>query len=1137
MDQIETEDITADPLLPPAPESEHGSVKAWIQAITLPTYLPEAPDRNPMFLEKRVYQGSSGRVYPLPFTDRIATEPVDHSWQAVHIENEYLRVVILPEIGGRVHIALDKMNGYDFVYRQDVIKPSLVGLAGPWISGGIEFNWPQHHRPATFMATQTQIERGDDGSITVWCSDHDPMSRMKGMHGVRLSPGSSLLEIRVRLHNRTQSTETFLWWANIAARVHERYQSFFPPDVRFIADHAKRAITSFPLSDRPYYGVDYLERARHGVPEAEQPRLFRPDGTYPANDLSWYANIPVPTSYMITGSSGPFFGGYDHSRNAGFVHVANPHIAPGKKQWTWGNHEFGYAWDRNLTDTGGPYIELMAGVFTDNQPDFSFLAPGETKAFSQYLFPIRDLGTPSAANMEAALSLRCEPSGMILSVMVTREFEDAQVTLKSGDRLIERWQTTLTPAHAFVVICKPDSVLDLSRCIVEVEAADGTTILPFTGCLSKPAKEPAQATEPLDPAELETVEELFLTGQHLAQYRHATRLPEPYWREALRRDAGDSRTNNALGLFHLHRGEFAVAEDHFRASIKRLTNRNPNPRDGEPYYNLGLTLRYQDRADDAYASFYKATWNAAWSAPGYNRLAEVDMLRGDWQTAHTHLRMSLDRDRANLSARNLLVSVLRQLGDQHGAKSVLCETLEVDPLDIWARHLDTGELPAKGQDRLDLAFDYARCGMLREAAAVLSGPWPFANDGSRTIALYALAQVLQGLGEARRAAEAAKLAAASSRDYVFPSRVEELILLEKVVQLRPEDAGAAHYLGNLLYDRRRHEDAIVCWERAAALDPAFSITHRNLGIAYFNIQGSVQKALAAFDLAVAAAPEDARLIYERDQLRKRTGWVPKERLSSLLDSITTTQNRDDVAVEIATLYNQLGHPEEALSILHSRAFQPWEGGEGLVLNQFVRAHLLLGQLALRDGKPAEGLQHFLEALCPPQSLGEAKHLLVNVSQTYFWLGMAYFATGEPAEAARCWWQAITQKGDLQQMSVQDISEMTFWTGLANSRLGRQDTAQAIFQSIYDESTALEVRKPKIDFFATSLPAMLLFDEDLAYRNRVTANFLRAQSLYGLGRTGEARELLRKVLAMDVNHAAAADFSQNLQLLAYPKGSV
>ena len=205
--------------LPAAPTALHGSVKAWSAPLVIPTYEPAPADRNPMFLEKRVFQGSSGRVYPLPFFDRIGPELHDKSWTALHIENEYLRVTVLPELGGRIYAVVDKTTGYDLVYRNRVIKPALVGLAGPWLSGGIEFNWPQHHRPGTYLPVEAAIENGADGSCTVWLSAYDPLTRMKGMHGVCLRPGKSCIELRVRLHNPTPLTQTFLWWANVATEV------------------------------------------------------------------------------------------------------------------------------------------------------------------------------------------------------------------------------------------------------------------------------------------------------------------------------------------------------------------------------------------------------------------------------------------------------------------------------------------------------------------------------------------------------------------------------------------------------------------------------------------------------------------------------------------------------------------------------------------------------------------------------------------------------------------------------------------------------------------------------------------------------------------------------------------------------
>ncbi len=241
--------------------SVHELVQADEITVEYPTYPVGEPDKHPLFFEKRVYQGSNGKVYPLPFIDKVFDIPEPRQYQAIRLENRFVRVLLLPDFGGRIHAIQDKTNhDYDIIYHQKVIKPALVGLAGPWISGGIEFNWPQHHRPGTFMPVDWTIERSDDGSATAWMSEHDPLGRLKGMHGVRLTPDSALVELRVRLFNRTPYLQTFLWWANAAVKTHEDYRSFFPVDVCYVADHAKRAITSFPIASGRYYGVDYDRR-------------------------------------------------------------------------------------------------------------------------------------------------------------------------------------------------------------------------------------------------------------------------------------------------------------------------------------------------------------------------------------------------------------------------------------------------------------------------------------------------------------------------------------------------------------------------------------------------------------------------------------------------------------------------------------------------------------------------------------------------------------------------------------------------------------------------------------------------------------------------------------------------------------
>ncbi|MGA2231755.1 MAG: DUF5107 domain-containing protein, partial [Tepidisphaeraceae bacterium] len=674
-------------ILPQAPAHLQGAVKAWCEPVVIPTYEPMPADKNPMFLEKRVYQGSNGCVYPLPFTDRISTEKTDRSWQAIHLENEFVRLMILPEIGGRIHVGMDKTNGFDFFYRQNVIKPALVGLAGSWISGGVEFNWPQHHRPATFMPVSIHIEEHADGSRTIWCGDHDPLNRLKGMHGVCLHPGKSYIELKARLYNRTNLPQTFLWWANVATRVHEQYQSFFPPDVHYVADHAKRAMSAFPLCAGSYYGVDYGKRGRRGVSAEDRPRQFVPPGTYPANDLSWYANIPVPTSYMAMGSTQDFFGGYDHAAQAGVIHYANHHISPGKKQWTWGNHEFGYAWDRNLTDEDGPYIEIMAGVYTDNQPDFSFLAPGETRTFSQYWYPIQRIGPAQKANLNAAISLKTTKNSARVGVCVSSAYPQAQVHLELRGQVIGQWQRDLAPGAALAEeVALPPRTIE-NHLTLMVLTGDGRELIRYTPLPKKSGQVPPPATEPDLPANIKGNDELYLTGVHLEQYRHATRSPDIYWREALKRDPGDARCNDALGAWHLRRGEFAEALPHFQTAVATLTRRNPNPYDGQPHYHLGLTLRYLGRDDAAYAALYKSTWNFAWRAPAFHALAEIDAMRGEWTTALDHLALGLRVNADNLKARNLSAIVLRKLGRDAEADAMLRQTLELDPLDAWAGYL------------------------------------------------------------------------------------------------------------------------------------------------------------------------------------------------------------------------------------------------------------------------------------------------------------------------------------------------------------------------------------------------------------------------------------------------------------------
>ncbi|MBQ8241265.1 MAG: DUF5107 domain-containing protein, partial [Bacteroides sp.] len=506
-------------------------VKAWQETVVIPTYEVGTPEKNPIFLEKRVYQGSSGVVYPYPVIESIADEKCDKEYRAVYLENEYIKVMILPELGGRIQMAYDKIKKRHFIYYNHVIKPALVGLAGPWISGGIEFNWPQHHRPSTYLPVDCKIEQNKDGSITVWVNEMERMFHQKGMAGFTLRPGCAFLEIQGKVSNRTSLPQTFLWWANPAVEVNDYYQSVFPPDVNAVFDHGKRAVSSFPIATGTYYKMDYSA----GV------------------DISNYKNIKVPTSYMAVNSKYDFEGGYENDTQGGMLHVASHHFSPGKKQWTWGNGDFGRAWDRCLTDDDyegapgvfRPYIELMAGVYTENQPDFTWLMPYEEKQFVQYFMPYRDLGIVKQATKDFVMNMH-ENGRLQLYATSSKVVELVVVVKEKGE--IYAMELTLSPEKIFdeVIDLKGYTINDIIVYLFRTDDASRRRICPLLEWYAEPDEIrpiPDAAEAAFTPQETKTIDQLYLTGLHLEQYRHATWSALDYYEEALRRDPLDYRCN------------------------------------------------------------------------------------------------------------------------------------------------------------------------------------------------------------------------------------------------------------------------------------------------------------------------------------------------------------------------------------------------------------------------------------------------------------------------------------------------------------------------------------------------------------------------------------------------------------------
>lgn len=1104
------------------------SVQAWTEKVKIPTYGIGEPNPNPMFLEKRVYQGSSGVVYPHPVIDRVDHEKHEQIWTAVYLENDFIKLMILPELGGRVQMAIDKTNGYPFVYHNRVIKPALVGLTGPWISGGIEFNWPQHHRPSTYEPVDWTIEEHADGSATVWCAENERMFRTRGRHGFTLHPGRAGFDIQVRLYNRTSEPQTFLWWANPAVHVNDDYQSVFPPDVHAVMDHGKRDVSDFPIATGTYYKQNYA----------------------PGTDISRYKNIPVPTSYMAYHSDYNFVGCYDHGPQAGMLHVANHHLVPGKKQWTWGHGDFGRAWDRQLTDEDGPYIELMCGAFTDNQPDFTWIMPGEEKTFTQTFMPYKTIGPACNASRDLVLRLDVEDQAALMGIYAAvatecvvelwhnpgeppRFHNHKNMELRANHRPLapdaRRLFTTTLKLETAAAWMHTEPLAEKFQCselTLRIFSNDWKTLLcEFTPPPPDKPAIPSPATAARPPAEIASTEELFLNGQHLEQYRHATYAPEPYYAEALRRDPGDSRCNNAMGLLLLRRGKFAEAERYFRAAIARITTRNPNPYDGEPYYNLGLSLRFQDRPDEAFDAFYKAAWSEAWKSPAYFELARLASRRGRFDDALDLLEESLARNTRHQKARHLKIALLRKTGQTDAARKELATALAADPLDPGALHeqslLDNNPKPHPGilnsaYNALETGIDYFHAGLHEEAETL------FARAADREfLARYFLAATaLRHRGE-----DAAKVrfteAAAQPLAFAFPHALECVSVLEAALLKNPADALAAYALGNFWYARRQPDEAIARWEQCTQAKPDFPTAWRNLGLAYMNKRGDATRAGEALEKAFAADPTDARVLYELDQFRKETARPVAERLAQLDAHRERVLERDDLCVEFLNLLNLSGRSAEVLEILTNRPFHPWEGGEGKTTAQYLRSRILLAGKALSQGQAEEALMQLERAEVFPDNLGEGRLAGAQDNELRYRRGCVLEAMGRNDEA-RAAFEAAT-RGISEPASAMYYNdqppESIYFQGLAWRKLGKEEHAKTIFQKLVDYGINHLDDEIAMDYFAVSLPDFLVFDVDLGERNRRHCLFMQALGFAGLGDVHAAKNALASLLLGAPDHVA------------------
>ncbi|HUU28778.1 MAG TPA: DUF5107 domain-containing protein [archaeon] len=1051
-------------------------VRVYEEPLTLPTYRLGPAEIMPVWNAKR----GGVRIYPYTMLDRLTEDRKDSTYRALWLENKYVKVLVLPEIGGRIHGAQDKTSGYQFMFNQRSIKPALVSLTGAWISGGVEWNFPDGHRQSCFRPTDWRIVQNPDGSKTVWTGEIERVYGMRWSAGTTMHPGRNWVEGKVRLFNCTPYPQSFLYWGNCGVRGSPEFRVLTPGEIA--TGHGKHTFYHWPVDN----GVD----------------------------LRFWKNAPGGTSYFVCDSESDFYGCYSPEFNGGMVHWSDHRIARGKKIWFCGTSPAGRLWEKVLTDGDAPLVEVQIGAYSDNQPDYHWIMPGETKTFSHFWFPVRgEIGVWDYANLEGTLALRLEKGKVEFGWSPTGRNQGAQVIMKAEGKEFFRRTLDADPATPVMFETGAPKGADLYSLEALVLSGRGDTLLGFRH--PRPANPPLPSGEPSspEPADVESQDQLFLIGDRLERFRDPDRAML-YYQEALRRDPGDVRSNTAVGIDLLKQGLFQEAAGYFDKALERDQSFY------KAWYFKGLSRLNMGNPKEAEKSLNRASYDLAWYGAAQFELAQLTAASGCLEKALEHIGRSIRGNGDNAQAYAVKSLILNRLGRHREALETALEIQALDPLDFLSlserckaleklgRRAEAGEVMdtllmvtrRDSENHLELAVRYARCGCYEDAAGVLklitgSG----AGENVSPLVYYYLAYYSALSGNSKLAAGFLEKGAGISPEYCFPSRLESVPVLAWSTGQNPQDARAHYFLGTLYLSKERRQEAIASLEKAVALEPGNVVAQRDLGLALAG-EGDLGRARSAYEAALKADPEASLAILELDKVYEGLGLAAEEWAGSLEKYMNTVSGSDPLLKRLISLYIQMGRYDEALEWLKSHRFHSWEGGFG-VHQYWVECNISKGDNAFRAGDYEKALEYYKLSLTYPDNLEVKEQPGTIHTRKRYKIGLALEALGRKKEAGKVFESIVADK-------TEPDNAYQFFRGKALEKLGRKQEAQEIYRQML---AAVE----KDSGSAESHPAAP--EETLSNRKQKREAlfcFKRSLALEGLGNPEEAELNRRRAFELD-----------------------
>ena len=1010
-----------------------GNVRVWTDRITLPTHAVRS-DPIPRF------QATDDRkFYPYSAQRDVADRPSPRVWTVICLENKYLRVEILPELGGRVFRMYDKLAGQDMVYHQSSIKPAMAGIRGAWVAGGIEFNFPDCHTVTTHDQVHWTTRQYPDGSVSVLIGDIERISRMGWTVELRLCPDRACLEDRIFLANRTPIRQRCFYWTNAAVEGTEQVQMILPAPKVVVGQRDKEPV-DWPL--------------REGI------------------DFSWLKAYDGGTGVLGVGGDEDFVAAYDHARQVGLAHYADRGALPARKFWTWGIGQSNDYWARKVSDDKKPYLEMQAGPQV-SLSELAWMQPYEVVRFDECWIPISRIGPLARANPEAAVRLTIEngraagsqpsieKSRATLGVLVTERIPAAQVELRGRWKAIWRSQVDLSPETPLLQTV-PVEADDVDSLRLVVSDSRGRAVIEHAcGHYAQQAKVPTEVPNIIgrrvDASTAEGAVQRFEVCWMECRYADAARTIE----QALAKWPDDPAVCFEVGVLRLWQGRPGEA----------ILLLEPASRHND---SMGLQARYYtalaslQRGDLEQASVLlagmersdsKAVDTPVWKRAGAILRAKVLLSGGRFHEAYSLLQGVLRTDVDDPYVAALSVYALRQNGRGDAALRIARRYLfqaDLEPMARLELQLLTHQadptlermLQRDPEVSIELACDYMSIADWSTAETILTGG---AGQNARSGLTWLMAAYCaEVMGRMDVAAEYRKKAEAAPVCLVFPSRIEELAAVEHALKADPQSARAAYYAGMTLMRLMRYDEAIAQWQRAIAIRDDNAVARRCLGIALARVKQQPDQAAAHLERAIALAPAEASIYLDLADIYGDLGRR-QDQCDLLTRALRAVAPSDALITALGEAYLSIGQYRQAAETLDGRQFSSAETHYGVFENRAV-AWLGVGLQHLLKDNPQAALAAFDRALLPPTTLpAEPREEPDGAATIQFWRAVALKALGQPEQARQALQRAGKQSGDERALWGGYYSVMNVvHEALAMKALGQSDSFAKLARQLNEQ---------------------------------------------------------------------------------------